>query len=167
MTPVPAEVVVSVLGALVQPYKTTATKEPWDWDGTVPGWLTDSVETLARFYPEAERWSQILDLVAEHAPTLLESYVPPDPFVRVLVGGRAVFADSAIDYDTLEPRWSAAYLISSSIEVEVWDADLAFHDLIATISIPLASARGAYGAGAVQSRDLGPVWQFDWSVSAP
>lgn len=85
---------------IFRPYKTDDLVpgyegEPWDWDGSVPAWISDLIDALAELaegvsalYPhpdvvaaaEALQYAQeIIDLMNEYGPALFEATVPPDP----------------------------------------------------------------------------------------
>ena len=69
--------------------------EPWDWDGTIPDWISDLVAALSdladvvsSLYPDptvvsaAEALAyaeQIIELMEEYGPGLFAATVPPDP----------------------------------------------------------------------------------------
>lgn len=71
--------------------------EPWDWDGSIPGWISDVVDaldeilgTVSSIYPDpdlvamaeaASEVNEILDLIDAYGPQLMEGTVPPDPNV--------------------------------------------------------------------------------------
>ena len=76
---------VRVHGALVFPYKPDG-EEPWDWDGNVPDWMIDLSDALGDILvsPELKTASEILQIVDEVAPIVLEGTTPPDPIVAVV-----------------------------------------------------------------------------------
>lgn len=127
--------------------------EPWDWDGSVPGWiaklveiLADLAEGLAWVYPdpavmgaaEALDWAEkVIDAMNEYGPGLFAATVPPDPnLVPYLVDAEGTLygiAGVGSGFD-----WEDSYEVDLRIEgeglrdvllaVDMEDYDVAFDD---------------------------------------
>jgi len=153
--------------AKVIPYKNAENREPWDWDGNVPDWLLQAVDLLSDFYPDAAAWSEVLQLVDEYAPELLEGTVPPDPFVEVYIEDEFLGATSTDD-DTIEPYWNQEAQVTLGSSELVWlvfqDEDLQLDDLIQEVSMDLLFLQETAGRGWQDYTDLGNV--FELTVAA-
>ena len=158
---------VHIYSAQIQPYKNKEDLEPWDWDGSIPGWLLDGLSILAHFYPELEVWVEVLDAVDQYAPAIMDGYVPPDPFFGAYVGGGRVGGGSVVD-DTYEPEWNSTFEVtvdnSTPLRIKFWDSDLFFDDFIQTVEITLSDLRAYSNTGIVNSR-VGRLYNLQWVVS--
>lgn len=111
--------VVTVVDAKVMPFQDLSTEEPWDWDGDVPDWLIEGMQLVGAYYPQAEAWAEVLDLVDQYAPELLEGYVPPDPLIDAYVDDEYL-SSSYADQDTYEPYWNYSETFRLSGSQEGW-----------------------------------------------
>lgn len=170
---------VRVVDAFVFPYK-PETEEPWDWDGSVPDWLLDLTDTLASVVasPELKTTAEILELVDEVAPLILEGTVPPDPILNVNAAlqtatttttstffggttwtytyGTYTFATSDTRDDTYEPRFDRTVALDlypyEDLWIDLYDEDVAFHDYIGSAVLDLRDLRRLAKCGVTRVR---------------
>lgn len=125
---------------------------PWDWDGDVPDWILDVVgivsdvldvgayldPTLMTAAEAADVAEELLWLIEEYGPELMEPYVPPDPDVYPYV-----FDSEGTIYtywdDSAGIQWEDSYEVAievphedfytyDGIAFDLEDIDLAFDD---------------------------------------
>lgn len=163
------------------PYK-PEDEQPWDWDGSVPDWLLDLTDTLAAVVasPELKATAEILELVDEVAPLLLDGTVPPDPVLNVNAAletatttttstffggttwtytyGTYTFATADTRDDTYEPRFDRAVGLdlyaSEELWIDLYDEDVAFHDYIGSAVLDLQDLRRLANCGVKRVRGL-------------
>lgn len=172
---------VRVVDAFVFPYKPD-TEEPWDWDGSVPDWLLDLTDTLASVVasPELKTASEILEIVDEVAPLVLEGTTPPDPILGVVAAlqtattttnttlfggttstytyGTYTFAvDDAVD-DTYQPRFDRSVAVDLYADENLWfdlyDEDLVDDDWIGSAFLDLRDLRRLARCGVTTVRGV-------------
>lgn len=161
------EFAVTIVSAIIDPYKDAETLQPWDWDGDVPDWLFDALDLLQIAYPDAATIEEVLDLVDQYAPDLLQGTVPPDPFVDFVINEVAQVRTS-VQADTIEPVWNewGAVRIGAqeTLYLDFFDEDLVFHDLIETIPMTLADAQHLAGPGTWTLDRWGRLFQVTFRV---
>lgn len=126
---------------------------PWDWDGSIPGWIEDVVDILAMIadgiawvYPdpsvltaaEALDWAQkIIDAMNEYGPGLFAASVPPDPnLVAYLVDAEgAIYSIAGVgDGWDWEDSYEVDFEFSNQdfrdvfLAIDMEDYDVAFDD---------------------------------------
>lgn len=169
-----SEFEVTVVGALVFPYKPD-TESPWDWDGDIPDWMIDVTDALGDIVasPELKTAAEILEIVDEVAPVLLEGTVPPDPILQVVAAldtattttttttfggttttttyGSVPFGTLNGDDDTYEPlfqqRVDLDLFPDETLWLDLFDEDLYFEDYIGSTGLKLRDLREVSGCG--------------------
>lgn len=154
---------VTVVDAKVMPFQDLSTQEPWDWDGDVPDWLIEAMATIGYYYPQALTWSEVLSLVDEYAPELLEGYVPPDPLVDAYIGDEYL-ASSATEDDTYEPVWGfrQTFDIHGAEEgwLEFYDEDVVVDDEVLYLGFTHDDLAQAAGPDDFVMRDIGFLFEL-------
>ena len=139
------------------PFEDIATEEPWDWDGTVPGWLVSGLNALATFVPEMTNASRAVSFINRFAPALLAGYVPPDPYYRLLQGGR-VIAQTRTEDDVYEAVFNLPRNVDLStgepLTLETFDEDWIFDQLVSSREITLDELRGTANQGTFSTPGL-------------
>ena len=127
--------------------------EPWDWDGSIPGWIEDLVDVLAKLadglawvYPdpsvmsaaEALDWAQkIIDALNEYGPGLFAATVPPDPnlYPYLVDAEGALYSIGGVgdgfDWDDsyeVDLRIGGVDLRDLALAVDMEDYDVSFDD---------------------------------------
>ena len=144
------------------PYKGPDSEEPWDWDGDVPNWLIDAMNILGVFVPEAASMAEVLGLVDEYAPELLEGTVPPDPYIEYWINDEVVDASPTED-NTYEPNWRDTTKVrlgrNDTLYVVFVDEDLTFDDEADSIYAGQEDLQWLAGRGPLTME--GPYYLFD------
>lgn len=172
---------VRVVDAFVFPYK-PETEVPWDWDGDVPDWIVDLTGALGTVLanPGLKTTAEILDIVDEVAPVILEGTVPPDPVLVVDTSlqtatttttttffggttwtytyGTETLATADTGDDTYEPRFDRAVGLelgaSEDLWIDLYDEDLAFDDYIGSAVLERRDLRRLAKCGVRRVRGL-------------
>jgi hypothetical protein len=165
---------VEVRNAFIFPYK-PETEEPWDWDGDIPDWLIDLTNQIGEIAasPQLLTAAEIMEVVDEVAPLILEGTTPPDPILEVvaaldeavttttstLFGGTTYtwtyasypFGEMDTYDDTYEPRFDQVVEIDlfpdETLWLDVTDEDLALHDYVGSVGLKLRDLRALARCG--------------------
>ena len=144
------------------PYKGPDSEEPWDWDGDVPDWLIEALELLGYAVPEAATMAEVLDLVDEYAPQLLEGTVPPDPYIEYWIDDELYDASPTED-NTYEPAWRDTSVVSLRRNETLWvvfvDEDIYYDDEADAVYAEQEDLQWLAGRGALQMP--GPYYLFN------
>lgn len=145
---------VTIVEVVIAPYNYDFYDMPWDWDGDIPDWLIEALELIGYAYPEAGTAAEVLDLIDEYAPELMEEYVPPDAFFEVYDAGadETLYASDTID-DSYEAPFRESFTLSAGEAdgslLYFYDEDLAFDDDVqgfefTTADLAWFAGRGEY-----------------------
>lgn len=173
------EFALTVHGGSVFPYKPDS-EAPWDWDGDVPDWMIDVTEALGTILasPELKTTAEILEIVDEYGPVLLDGTVPPDPVLAVFAAlkdpattttstvfggttttttyGTYVFETRDTRDDTYEPEFDEAVEVDLFPDEELWlyvyDEDLVDDDYVGAAILDLRDLRDLSGCGRTRLR---------------
>lgn len=161
---------VTVHEVVVAPYKYLEDEVPWDWDGDIPDWLIDALGLIGYYYPDARTASEVLDLIDEYAPELLEGTVPPDPYFEVYDrDGDAQHASGVFD-DTYEAPFGESFRVSPQRDDDAilyfWDEDIAFDDEVQGFYLTPDGLAWASGRGEIAETHLGNVFWLNVEVLA-
>ena len=136
----------------IAPYDMLYTGDPWDWDGDIPDWLIEALSTIGYIYPEAGTAAEVLELVDEYAPQLLEGVVPPDVFYEVYQYDQLIDANDAQD-DSYNPNFRGTLRISpdgdDDIILALYDEDLSWDDDLQFMYLDRTSMAWLSGRGTV------------------
>lgn len=128
--------------------------EPWDWDGDIPEWLFDFADALATILDVvsditldpsvetaaavAEHLDEVLELIDEYAPELLEDTVPPDPQIYPYLfeeSGDVIPLMDVVEWRDWEDTYEIDFRLTGldlsglgGLAVDLEDEDLAFND---------------------------------------
>lgn len=154
---------VTVVDAKVLPFQDLSTDEPWDWDGDIPDWLIEAMSLVGAYYPQAATWAEVMDLVDEYAPELMESYIPPDPFIDAYIGD-AYLSSSVADQDTYEPYWGyrETFSLRGSEEgwLEIYDEDLVIDDEVLYLGFTHDDLAWVAGPDDITVQDVGFLYEL-------
>jgi hypothetical protein len=124
---------ITIHDVVIAPYNYDFYDMPWDWDGDIPDWLIDALELIGYAYQEAATAADVLQIIDEYAPELMEEYVPPDAFFEVYDAGadETLYASDTID-DSYEAPFRETFTLSSGEAdgalLYFYDEDLSFDD---------------------------------------
>jgi hypothetical protein len=138
---------------------------PWDWDGDIPDWLIEVAGLIGTVEPHAATLAEVLQLVDEVAPELLEGTVPPDPFVAYWHGDRFLFEDRVFDdtYDHFTGvDFGAVDLSRGELYLEVTDEDLLDHDFVGYDFIDIEYVHAE--PSTTLQYNFFPFWEVTWEV---
>ncbi len=167
------------------------TGEPWDWNGEIPDWLLEATASLGEALASTELMTaaEILQLVDEYAPELLEGTVPPDPIVTATrffpsssgssawsttytytTFGYTTTTDVSFNLadDTYEPALGMQFDVRPSDGGELWidldDEDLAIDDWIGTVPLDEATLASVAGCGVVDVPGMDGIYSAQVEV---
>lgn len=179
-----------LLTARISPDKGEPANNPWDWNGSLPGWVQDLIVEAVELWKGGQA-ANLTDLLLTYAPELLDGVVPPDPKCYGLVWvDPQDDASPWLEYDPndeipndYEPDWSETpqrlwwhdwqRYPDSAIVIYCEDQDLLEHDPIGGVLITQEVARemarlGRYvsvseGADILAGQMLEMVLEVDYS----
>lgn len=148
----------------VFPYKDPSTVSPWDWDGDIPDELITLLDLIGYVEPSAKTFAEVLEIVDETAPVLLEGTVPPDPMLDFYQGS------DYLDYmdlpdDTYEVSPGSLHqldLARGEWAMEVWDEDIVDDDYVGAMVITVDDAQQLAGTTSVWSSST--IWELELEV---
>lgn len=136
----PVDLAISVLGAVVLPFKPVSGK-PWDGFGgghDVSG-VTKQLGMLMEASPQALLATEVL------APLIAAGAEPPDCFVTVTVGDTSFGGIRSTCMNSYTPRWNVGVVLTNTtasdgrtITITVTDKDLEQHDPVGTVHMSIA-----------------------------
>lgn len=184
---------VRVHGGLVFPYKPEG-EQPWDWDGDVPDWMIDLTGALGDllFSPELATASEILEIVDEVAPIVLDGTTPPDPQLYALAVldeatvvptstwfgsttwtytyGTYTFGTLDTSDDTIEPRFDLTAAVTlfegETLWLDMFDEDVLDDDYVGSVGLGLRDLRDLARCGITTLRgpEGGGLYSLDVEV---
>jgi hypothetical protein len=172
---------VAILRGLVFPYKPDS-GEPWDWDGDIPDWMIDLTNSLADILmdPTLATAAEILEIVDEVAPLVLDGTTPPDPVLSVVAAldtatttttttyfggytytttyGTYSFGTLDAQDDTIEPTFDLIVPVDLYPEETLWfdmiDEDLVDDDYVGSAGLSLRDLQDLAWCGPTTLRGL-------------
>ncbi len=146
------------------PFVDSATGEPWDWDGDIPDDIIELLNIIGYVQPEVKTFAEVLEIVDEVAPIVLEGTVPPDPWVDFYQGEDYLDSTGTFD-DTYTVRPGTHHNLDLSRgdwEFEVWDEDIVDHDFVGYSYVTLDDAQ--FYAGGTAQFSQHPLWEIEVRV---